>query len=64
MYKRQQQSWTLSYKRLTEGRGNLLSQAHKLSDLGAKARRNLPSLADEGEENAEEKGEGETGPDQ
>lgn len=37
-----QQAWETSYKRLTEGRGNLLGQAHKLRDLGAKARRNLP----------------------
>lgn len=45
-----QQSWSLSYKRLTEGRGNLLGQAHKLRDLGAKARRALPAQADDDNE--------------
>ena len=30
-------------KRLTTGNGNLLRQAHQLKDLGAKARRSLPS---------------------
>lgn len=47
-----QQAWETSYKRLTEGRGNLLGQAHKLRDLGAKARRNLPPPVEdeEGEE--------------
>tara|TARA_R100000655_G_scaffold53026_2_gene90865 strand:+ start:480 stop:1847 length:1368 start_codon:yes stop_codon:yes gene_type:complete len=42
-----QQSWETSYKRLTEGRGNLLGQAHKLRDLGAKARRALPAASDD-----------------
>ncbi|WP_101674984.1 DNA recombination protein RmuC [Alloalcanivorax mobilis] len=42
-----QQAWDLSYKRLTEGRGNLLGQAHKLRDLGAKARRALPAASDD-----------------
>lgn len=40
------QAWETSYKRLTEGRGNLLGQAHKLRDLGAKARRRLPASSD------------------
>ncbi|KAF0801968.1 hypothetical protein A6D6_04188 [Alcanivorax xiamenensis] len=51
-----QQAWETSYKRLTEGRGNLLGQAHKLRDLGAKARRNLPPPVDDddGEETDEQ----------
>ena len=36
-------SWEQTRKRLTTGNGNLLRQAHQLKDLGAKARRNLPS---------------------
>ncbi|EKF75196.1 hypothetical protein A11A3_04430 [Alcanivorax hongdengensis A-11-3] len=42
-----QQAWQLTYNRLSRGRGNLLGQAHKLQDLGAKARRNLPSPGDD-----------------
>lgn len=40
-------SWELTRKRLTSGNGNLLRQAHQLKDLGAKARRSLPSPTDE-----------------
>ncbi len=40
-------SWETAYKRLTEGRGNLLGQAHKLHELGAKARRALPPKVDD-----------------
>ena len=36
-------SWEQTRKRLTTGNGNLLRQAHQLKDLGAKARRSLPS---------------------
>ncbi|WP_300381088.1 DNA recombination protein RmuC [uncultured Alcanivorax sp.] len=36
-------SWEQTRKRLTSGNGNLLRQAHQLKDLGAKARRSLPS---------------------
>ncbi|MBZ2187728.1 DNA recombination protein RmuC [Alcanivorax sp. JB21] len=42
-----QVAWDTSYKRLTEGRGNLLRQAHQLRDLGAKARKELPAPADD-----------------
>ncbi|MDX1803836.1 MAG: DNA recombination protein RmuC [Alcanivorax sp.] len=42
-----QQAWHLTYNRLSRGRGNLLGQAHKLQDLGAKARRSLPTPGDE-----------------
>ena len=51
-----QLSWETAYKRLTEGRGNLLGQAHKLRDLGAKARRALPEKVDDedGEERADD----------
>lgn len=42
-----QAAWDTSYKRLTEGRGNLLRQAHQLRDLGAKARKELPAPADD-----------------
>lgn len=55
-----QQAWETSYKRLTEGRGNLLGQAHKLRDLGAKARRSLPAPSEEddgGEEDGGDEGE-------
>lgn len=52
-----QQSWELSYKRLTEGRGNLLGQAHKLRDLGAKARRALPPGSDQEPEPDQDEGE-------
>lgn len=41
-----QLAWDTSYKRLTDGRGNLLRQAHQLRDLGAKARKDLPALPD------------------
>lgn len=36
-------SWEQTRKRLITGNGNLLRQAHQLKDLGAKARRSLPS---------------------
>lgn len=39
-------AWETSYKRLSDGRGNLLRQAHQLRDLGAKARRALPAPQD------------------
>lgn len=37
-------AWEKSYKQLASGRGNLLRQAHQLQDMGARARRQLPSL--------------------
>ena len=43
-----------------DGRGNLLGQAHKLHELGAKARRALPARVDDGDD--EEEGE-DRGPD-
>ena len=46
-----QVAWDTSYKRLTEGRGNLLRQAHQLRDLGAKARKELPAPADDDDDN-------------
>lgn len=49
-----QQAWETSYKRLTEGRGNLLGQAHKLRDLGAKARRALPAASDDDPEQVDD----------
>ncbi|HEX5679084.1 MAG TPA: DNA recombination protein RmuC [Alcanivorax sp.] len=39
-------AWETAYGRLTRGKGNLLGQAHKLRDLGAKARRQLPAPED------------------
>ncbi|MCG8391485.1 MAG: DNA recombination protein RmuC [Pseudomonadales bacterium] len=39
-------AWDLTHKRLTQGKGNLLRQAHQLKDLGAKARRSLPEPDD------------------
>ncbi|MCK0536228.1 DNA recombination protein RmuC [Alcanivorax quisquiliarum] len=51
-------AWETSYRRLSEGRGNLLRQAHQLRDLGARARRNLPSPQD-----AEDAEDGESGGD-
>jgi DNA recombination protein RmuC len=37
-------AWEKSYKQLASGRGNLLRQAHQLQEMGARARRQLPSL--------------------
>jgi DNA recombination protein RmuC len=47
---RAQKSYDTAYDRLQRGRGNLLSQAHKLQSLGARARKQLPAPADEGED--------------
>jgi DNA recombination protein RmuC len=40
---RAQKAFDLTYDRLSRGRGNLLSQAHKLESLGARARKQLPA---------------------
>jgi len=40
------QAWQKTSDRLSSGRGNLLRQAHQLQDMGAKARRSLPSPLD------------------
>lgn len=44
---RAQKAFDLSYDRLSRGRGNLLSQAHKLESLGARARKQLPAPQDD-----------------
>jgi DNA recombination protein RmuC len=47
---RAQKSFDTAYDRLQRGRGNLLGQAHKLQSLGARARKQLPAPADDGDE--------------
>jgi DNA recombination protein RmuC len=47
---RAQKAFDLSYDRLSRGRGNLLSQAHKLESLGARARKQLPAPQDDDSE--------------
>lgn len=42
-----QGAWETGYKRLSQGKGNLLRQAQQLQDMGAKAKRNLPAPADD-----------------
>jgi DNA recombination protein RmuC len=44
---RAQKAFDLTYDRLSRGRGNLLSQAHKLESLGARARKQLPAPQDD-----------------
>ena len=41
--KKTQKSYNEAFGRLSEGRGNLISQVEKLKDLGAKAQKTLPS---------------------
>lgn len=48
---RAQKAYELTVDRLSRGRGNLLSQAHKLESLGARARKQLPAPQDDDEEN-------------
>ena len=47
---RAQKAYDLTVDRLSRGRGNLLSQAHKLESLGARARKQLPAPQDDDEE--------------
>lgn len=42
-----QGAWETGYKRLSQGKGNLLRQAQQLKDMGAKAKRNLPAPTDD-----------------
>lgn len=44
---RAQKAFDVTYDRLSRGRGNLLSQAHKLEALGARARKQLPAPQDD-----------------
>ncbi len=40
------EAWQTGYKRLSSGRGNLLRRAHQLQELGAKAKKRLPTPDD------------------
>ena len=42
-----QSAWETGYKRLSQGKGNLLRQAQQLQTMGAKAKRNLPAPEDD-----------------
>lgn len=47
---RSQKSYEQAMNQLTTGRGNLVNQAQKLKDLGAKAKKSLPNTLLEGDE--------------